>query len=269
MESKIELTERLRLEGRWPQAALFKDETLRQLRSDGMTKADAAEEAWRRMAEKFPPLPDAQQIPEPAVVAPDPGPSGSQTAAGNRLGLNGHGTPAAPAVPNEDVDALLDRAGVQQTPDLTRDILWTYQHLQDRQATAESAPTLGAWSLLTWARGARNRFYEQLLPRALANKPPEEEENQRQEKRSIAEIRSLLVKFNEQAEEERQRELEEKLRADTPATIHEGVRSRLTNWAGRFGLSLPDGAQANLEVYLAAFVHDCAKAIGRTSGGVR
>ena len=55
-ESKIELTERLRREGRWSEASQFKDEVLKKLRSDGMTRADAAEQAWERMAAQYPPL---------------------------------------------------------------------------------------------------------------------------------------------------------------------------------------------------------------------
>ena len=40
----------------------FKDETIRKLRSDGMTKADAAAEAWERMAAQYPPLGKYQRI---------------------------------------------------------------------------------------------------------------------------------------------------------------------------------------------------------------
>ena len=54
-ESKIGLTERLRAEGRWGEASRFKDETLRTLRSQGMTKAEAGDNAWQQMAEKYPP----------------------------------------------------------------------------------------------------------------------------------------------------------------------------------------------------------------------
>ena len=59
-ESKIGLTERLRAEGRWDEASRFKDETLRTLRSQGMTKAEAGEVAWEALAEKYPPQAQAE-----------------------------------------------------------------------------------------------------------------------------------------------------------------------------------------------------------------
>lgn len=247
-ESKIELTERLRREGRWPEASRFKDEALRKLRSDGMTKADAAEEAWRRMAAQYPPSANiGESAPEaPGATAGEPWPA------------------QRPRVMEHDIDieALLDRIGDdRQPPDLARDTLWVYQNLENRRAKPENAPSLGAWSLLLWARQYRNRFFEQVLPKAMLNAPSEDEENIRQERKSIAEIQGILGKFHESWEDD--------LRADTPATIQAGVQSRLTDWARRFGLSLPDGAQAGLEAHIGRFVQDCIEATGRAPGGVR
>ena len=59
-ESKVELMDRLRREGRWSEASKDKDETLRTLRSQGMTKAQAGEAAWKEMAEKYPPQAQAE-----------------------------------------------------------------------------------------------------------------------------------------------------------------------------------------------------------------
>jgi hypothetical protein len=58
-ESKIEATERLRREGLWGEASKFKDAVIKQLRAEGKKRGEAAEEAWVKMAEKFPPLPPA------------------------------------------------------------------------------------------------------------------------------------------------------------------------------------------------------------------
>ncbi len=249
-ESKIELTERLRREGRWDEASLFKDATVKELRAGGMARADASEEAWRRMAARYPPLTNTR---EPGAGAP----------------IATSGEPSPPpwprdAEPDIDVDALLDRVRDDRQPaDLVKDTLWVYGTLENRRAKPEDAPSLGAWSLLQWARQYRNRFFEQVLPRAMQNRVPEDEENIRQEKRSIAEIERILGQFQEDEDET------EELPATTPATIQAGVRSRLTDWAGRFGLSLPDGAQASLEAHIAEFVHDCIKATGRTPGGVK
>jgi len=183
-ESKIELTERLRREGRWSEASLFKDAELRKLRSGGMTKANAGEEAWRRMAAKFPALANTgdtdDETPDTMAAKPLP-PQRSRS-----------------MEPDIDIDALLDRIGdARQPADLVRDVLWVYGALENRRLKPTDAPSLGAWSLLVWARQYRNRFFEQVLPKAMLNKPPEDEENQRQEKKSIAEIRAILAKFKE------------------------------------------------------------------------
>jgi hypothetical protein len=68
MESKIELNDRLRHEGRWNEAAVWKDAKIKELRATGMKRAEAKEEAWRLMAERFPPPPPA---PEPDELDDD------------------------------------------------------------------------------------------------------------------------------------------------------------------------------------------------------
>jgi hypothetical protein len=55
-ESKIELTERLRREGRWEEALKFKDTALRDFRSKGMKRSEASDAAWEAMATAYPPL---------------------------------------------------------------------------------------------------------------------------------------------------------------------------------------------------------------------
>ena len=56
-ESKAELTDRLRQEGRWSEASKFKDTALADFKAKGMTREEAGEAAWQAMAEEFPPLP--------------------------------------------------------------------------------------------------------------------------------------------------------------------------------------------------------------------
>jgi hypothetical protein len=56
-ESKIELTDRLRREGRWAEASARKEAIRTQLRAEGMSRAEANPEAWRRMAAEFPARP--------------------------------------------------------------------------------------------------------------------------------------------------------------------------------------------------------------------
>ena len=75
-ESKIELTERLRREGRWAEASKFKDTALKEFRGKGMKKAPAAEEAWEAMAKAYPPMPPtapAPSTPREIAAASDAG----------------------------------------------------------------------------------------------------------------------------------------------------------------------------------------------------
>ena len=204
-ESKLELTKRLQREGRWSEASLFKDVALKDFRAQGMKRAEASDAAWEAMAAAFPPPPLPEQSPEPTPateppVEPsakllDPKPDEPFQAAASPRGQNGHGVAVAPEE-DFDVDALLEREGNQQ-PDLVRDTLWAYQHLANRKAKPEDAPSLGAWSLLQWARKYQNRFFEQVLPLAMKNKPAEDEENIRGERKSIDQIRRILEKFRE------------------------------------------------------------------------
>ena len=131
-ESRQRISHRLCREGRWEEASIFKDETIAALRKSGMKKVEAGEEAWRIIAEKFPPLPVEEQPPD---IEPD----------------------------------TLERF-TEARPDLVRDILWVYERLEDKRTKPEDAPSLGSWSMLKWARDYRNRFFEQVLPKALAKK---------------------------------------------------------------------------------------------------
>jgi hypothetical protein len=191
--NKRELMERLRAEGRWegPEGAeAFKNTALAEFKAKGVK--NAAEEAWAAMASTFPPL---QAVEAPAAADP----FGSVEAALD--GGEGKLATGAVEVPGDfiDVDALLDRPEDLASPDLAADICWAYANLANSRAMPDTAPNLGAWSLLTWARGARNRFFEQLLPRALAarDKQGEEQQNIRKEKIAIAEIEALLAKMSE------------------------------------------------------------------------
>ena len=169
MESKIELTERLRAEGRWSEASKFKDARSgipRRRHESGTRRRNAA---WEAMATAFPPVADG-----PA----DPPAGTSEAAADDDL---------------IDVDALLaDR----KPPDLTRDVLWVYDHLADRNAKPQDAPTAGAWSLLLWPRRYKNRYFEMILPKAMANRPPGEEDHVREAEMRAEEIEAVLRKFD-------------------------------------------------------------------------
>jgi hypothetical protein len=107
IESKIALTERLRKENRWAEASKFKDDTIKQLRGDGMTKAAAADEAWERMEKAFPPLP----VPE----GQKPSEAAMEAISGGDSGQNGQDDDLL------DIDAMI----AKQPHDFARDVRWT------------------------------------------------------------------------------------------------------------------------------------------------
>ena len=49
IESKIELTDRLRRQGKWEEASRYKDEVKQCLREEGKTKREANDLAWTAM----------------------------------------------------------------------------------------------------------------------------------------------------------------------------------------------------------------------------
>ena len=154
------------------------------------------------MAAQYPPL---ATIGESAPEAPDAtigGPWPAQQPPGTEHDI--------------DIDTLLDRIGDGRPSDLIRDTLWTYENLANRRIKASDAPTCGAWALLEWARQYRNRFFEQVLPKAMLNKPPEEDENVRREKTRIEDMKRILEELNQQWAED--------LAANTPATVKAKVR---------------------------------------------
>ena len=115
--------------------------------------------------------------------------------------------------------------------------------------------------MLTWARRYKSRFFEFVVPKLLVGRPSEDEKIVKAEKKSIAEIKGILEKMNQQWEEE--------LIADVPGTVRKKVEGILSDWARRFRLAIPDDAKASLEAHIARLVHDCTQAIGRTSGGIQ
>jgi hypothetical protein len=54
-ESKIQATDRLRREGRWEEASLYKDKMRTELKGKGIPRTEANEQSWKKMVETFPP----------------------------------------------------------------------------------------------------------------------------------------------------------------------------------------------------------------------
>jgi hypothetical protein len=240
-ESKIEIVERLRREGRWPEASLFKDTAVKDFRSKGVGRAEATQAAWEAMATAYPPL---APIEGSASKVPD-------TASGNPRGHDGYDEELI------DVDALI----AKRPHDFARDVAWVYEHLADRNVKPQDAPGAGAWSLLTWGRRYRNRFFEMVVPKAMIARTDEEEGNRRKERKRIAEMEDILGNL--------QRQWEQELIADVPGTIQAKVRSTLSDWGRRFGLTIPPDAATSLGAHIAGLVQESVQAISRPSGDIR
>ena len=135
-ESKIALTDRLRREGRWEQASMFKDDYVAKLRSEGKSRKEAQDAAWEAMEREFPKL-------------------------------------VSEAEPDTETDYYppeLTTADLPASADFHADAIWVYQHISVANLKPEDAPSAGAWALLDWAKRNRNRFFEQVMPKATAAK---------------------------------------------------------------------------------------------------
>ncbi len=132
-ESKIDLTDRLKREGRWEEASLFKDEKIKELRTTGLKRPEAQDKAWEAMEMQFPPI----EIPQEDE-------------------LDWEFTP-------EEI-AHLSPGSLENFPE---DVSWVYSHLELRDADIGSAPSAGAVGLLGWARANRADFFSKILPRAI------------------------------------------------------------------------------------------------------
>ena len=217
-ESKITVTDRLRREGKWEEASLWRDEKRKELRSTGQSRADANEESWQAMIDQFPPLPG----------------SGEDQSPGGYYSI-------------ELVD--VNSGDFDDQADLVRDTLWAYESLCMKGVEAEDAPSLGAWSLLNWARQNRNRFFEVLLPKAMAAKEKQPDHGESvMEDPGIKDIEKMLADL--------QLDWERNAVADTDETIKSTVESHMSGWELRFQLDLGAEARESWMLQMVKLVDD-------------
>jgi hypothetical protein len=126
LESKCIATDRLRREGRWEEASLWRDQNRVQLRAEGKTKTEANEAAWQAMIEQFPPLPQSE------------------------LPVGDHAVELLDIDPNS----------YDGQSSCTDDVIWAYHNLAIKSADPSQAPSAGAWALLQWARRNSDRFFQ-------------------------------------------------------------------------------------------------------------
>jgi hypothetical protein len=148
-ETKAEAMHRLQREGRWEQASAYRQEVRQQQRAQGHTKAEARDAAWAAMLKEFPPL-EADGEASKHVE-----PSGPMELV-ESVGLSA-----------EELDQLRGRTRGREV-DWVRSVVWAFEALGQETVLPSDAPTPGTWALYGWAKQSANKFYETVLPRALA-----------------------------------------------------------------------------------------------------
>jgi hypothetical protein len=194
-ETRAQLMGRLRREQRWEQASAYKEEQRLSLRAEGMKRPLAVEESWRRMAEKFPPRPDA-----PAPAAADaPVTQGTKPAADTAAAFE---NAVKDLLPNASRDVELDwvyahpamRRG-QRQDNLTQRVMVTVDDiLTPPHGKAPSQAAVN--TLVNWVDQPR-RFFEQQdkkhKPGQGAAKTVEEEDMGLEEvKRLLAQVQGAV-----------------------------------------------------------------------------
>lgn len=134
-ESKLDLANRLRNDGRWPEASLWKDEKIKELRAAGMKRPEAQLKAWEATEQKYPPV----EISEVEEEEPGVGFSVEQIA----------------ALPSGSLE------------EFAADVGWVYSSLGSGDTYTEDPPSTGAVALLEWARANKEDFFSKIVPKAL------------------------------------------------------------------------------------------------------
>lgn len=122
--------DRLRAEGRWPQANEFREVERRRPREDGRTRQQARDESWSLMLDKFPPLvAESAGLPSPIVES-------------------------EPNIPKVAID-------MTAAPDFESALRWTWAAMGRDPATIDlaQAPHPGCVELLKFAKSDPKSFF--------------------------------------------------------------------------------------------------------------
>jgi hypothetical protein len=181
-ESKIELTERLRAEGRWTEASNFRETARADFRTKGMGRQEAVEAAWEAMAEAYPALPEATA--EPASV---------------RVQGLGDIPPSWPELP-DNASLQAELAWVQSNRLRVveeRPSGATRVHLDRARSPAPS------WAALGWLETSIRSYakYVDVVAKSLKDRQDEQEMVHR-ERMQIDEMRDILKEMHSQWAEE-------------------------------------------------------------------
>ena len=241
-ESKIELTERLRRDGRWSEASKRKDEIVQQLRAEGMTRNAAGEEAWRRTGDEFPPL--------LSTADPKVEPERLDAAEEQRV--------VGPTVLPVAWGELPDSAG------FAAEVEWVHQNrvlvVEDRPAgksilhwdrARKPAPSYGAVNLMEYAATNLKGFMD-ILQKVVKLNGDSDSANVRKEKMKTDDIKALL--------ESLQDDMDAQLRADVPGVLQQRVHEMLSDWGQRCGVSLATDTRSRLDLAIVDLLRDSLRA---------
>jgi hypothetical protein len=182
-ESKIELTERLRREGRWAEASKFKDTVLAECRAKGFKRDEASEAAWEATEQAYPPKPVATVDPVATEVAAD-----------TRVRGLGDIPTSWPELPeNASLQAELSWVQSNRLRVVDERSSGAVQvHLDRARSPAPS------WAALSWLETSIRCYakFVDVCAKSLKD-GQDEQEHVRREKMAIDEIRSLLAEMLE------------------------------------------------------------------------
>jgi len=243
-ESKAELNDRWRAEGREQEVSDFRARVREECKKSEkkMSRDEVNQIAWQEAAKAFPPLPpeDLPAAQEPAVRGRIQG-----------LGDIPASWPALPSNASQQAEFEWVQGNrlsiVEETASGAIRV-----HLGKAHEPAPSRSALG-WLETSIRNHAK---YVDNLVKALADVQTEEESTKR-ERMKINEIKELLGEMNNQWAEE--------LIADTPKAIHEKVRSVLSYWARRFGLTITAEAETDLAGHVCELVTDCVDVLASSA----
>jgi hypothetical protein len=242
-ESKIETTVRLQRDGRWPEASKWKDAKIKELRTQGMSRAEAQEEAWRLLAIEYPHLPSAAE-PE---HSDDVGDVEGKAA----MLLGSSPLPAAWGELPDSAPFDAEVEWVHQNRVLVVEERSSGKSLLHWERARKPAPSYGAVNLMEFAATNRKGFMD-ILQRVKPGSSGEDQQIVR-EKQSVADIRKMI--------QERMEGEAEKLAANVPEAIKAKVNVELKDWERKFALTISEDAKTGLEARLAVLVQECMDTI--------
>ncbi|MBN2579525.1 MAG: hypothetical protein JXB10_11080 [Pirellulales bacterium] len=248
IESKIELTERLRREGRWAEASKFKDTALKEFRSKGMKKAEASEEAWSAMEKAYPPL--------PTPVEPEHRNDVSDAEGRTAVLVGSSPLPASWGEIPESAPFDAEVEWVHQNRILVVEERPSGKPMLHWERAQSPAPSHGARGLMEFAATNRKGFMD-ILQRVKPGGSGDEVEIVKRAKRGVEEIRRMIS--------ERMEDETEKLAANVPETVKAKVRGILEDWERRYAPTIPNEAKADLEAHVAGLVQECLDAALKVS----